>query len=222
MRNREVIGTATTPDGEQLILSKEGDDYIFRMGGVTLMSSRTYGSEQTMAPVAAEALGPRPRPRVLVGGLGMGYTLRAALDTFGSGAQIVVSELLPAVVYYNRGVLAELAGRPLDDPRVQVIEGDVRGPLRAGGWDVVLLDVDNGPDPFTTSGNASLYSNRGVALLADSLAHNGVLVVWSAFASPPFVERLRRAGLRVREERVYARPDVRKGARHTLFVAERR
>ena len=157
---------------------------------------------------------------MLVGGLGMGYTLRAALDAF-DGARVTVAELLPAVVAYNRDVLADLAGRPLEDPRVEVFEGDVREALRRGPWDVVLLDVDNGPDPFTTATNASLYSSAGVALLGQVLTGGGMAVVWSAAPSQAFVKRVIAVGLTCREERVYARGKVKKGSRHWLFAIQR-
>ncbi len=217
VRQRTVIGTSTTPDGQRLVLSKEGDDFVMRVGGLTLMSSRMHGSEEAMATLASEALGAKTAARVLVGGLGMGYTLRAALDAFPA-AQITVAELLPIVVEYNRGVLADLAGNPLGDPRTAVFTGDVRTPLAQAGWDVVLLDVDNGPDPFTTASNASLYSKRGVALLAAALTPDGVCVVWSAAQSPAFVKRTEAAGLTCRQERVHARGKTKKGSRHTLFV----
>jgi spermidine synthase len=220
LRRRVVLSTSKTPDGQELILSQEGQTYVFRVGGLTLMSSAQHGSEEAMAEVAAAALGDRAARRVLVGGLGMGYTLRAALDVFPKSS-IVVAELLPAVIEHNRGVLADLAARPLDDPRVRVFEGDVRTPLRESGWDAILLDVDNGPDPFTTAANASLYSNAGVALLKRSLADGGVCVIWSASSSPVFVKRVTRAGLTCREERIFSRGKVKKGSRHTLFVIQR-
>jgi spermidine synthase len=216
MKPREVLDRTTTPDGRRLELAREGVHYVIRVDGVALMSSAAHGSEEAMARVAAEALGARPGARVLVGGLGLGFTLRAALDAFPD-ATVTVAELLPPLVGYNRGALADLARRPLDDPRVRLFEGDVRVPLGAGGWDAVLLDVDNGPEAFTTSANASLYDDAGAALLARALAPGGVLVVWSAGPSPAFERRLRRAGLACDTRRARARD--RKGATHTLFVA---
>jgi spermidine synthase len=223
MKPREVLDTSKTPDGEPLELSREAaGHYVIRVGGIPLMSSATSGSERAMARVASESLGKRRRVRVLVGGLGMGFTLRAALDTFGADARVTVAELLPALVTYNRGVLGDLAGHPLDDRRVRLFEGDVRALFAERGWDVVLLDVDNGPDAFTASANASLYNDRGVAAMARALAPGGVLVIWSAFADRGFERRLRRAGLRCDVKKIHARGDVRKGSRHVLFVARAR
>lgn len=225
MKPREVLDRTTTPDGEPVELAREAGHYVIRVAGVPLMSSARTGSEQAMARVAAEALAvsstPKRRLRVLVGGLGMGFTLRAALDAFGDQATITVAELLPALVEYNRGVLGDLAGRPLADRRVRLFEGDVRAMLARGGWHAVLMDVDNGPDAFTASSNASLYGDAGAASMARSLAPGGVLVVWSAYPDPAFERRLRRAGLHCEVRRVHARGDVKKGGRHTLFVASR-
>jgi spermidine synthase len=225
MKPREVLNRTTTPDGEPLELAREAGHYVIRVAGVPLMSSARTGSEQAMARVAAEELAasssPKRAPRVLVGGLGMGFTVRAALDTFGDQATITVAELLPALVEYNRGVLGDLAGCPLADRRVHLFEGDVRAMLARGGWDAVLMDVDNGPDAFTASSNASLYGDVGAGLMARSLEPGGVLVVWSAYPDPGFERRLRRAGLRCEIQRVHARGDVKKGGRHILFVATR-
>jgi spermidine synthase len=216
----EVLDTTTTPDGQTLRLSLEAGHYVIRVGGIPLMTSATYGSEQAMARVAAEFLGPQPRPRVLVGGLGMGFTLRAALDAFGPGAQVTVAELLPCIVAYSRGVLGHLAKHPLKDRRVRVHEGDVRVLLTDERWDVVLMDVDNGPDAFTTKSNASLYDVASVERLRRTLLPKGVLVTWSAYASPRFESRLRSTGMRCEVRRVKARGEIRKGATHFLYVAQ--
>lgn len=218
MKPREVLDRTTTPDGEPLELVKEGGHFVIRVAGAALMSSAVHGSEEAMARVAVETIGMRPRPRLLVGGLGMGFTLRAALDALGSDARVTVAELLPAVVTYNRGVLGGLARHPLSDRRVRLFEGDVRVPLAEGGWDAVLMDVDNGPDAFTTSTNKSLYGDRGVTLMAGALSPCGVLVVWSAYPSRQFERRLRRAGLRTETLSVRARGEVRKGSKHTLLI----
>lgn len=173
-----------------------------------------------MASFALEAMGRRPpKPRILIGGLGMGFTLRATLDVFPDAESVCVAELLPAVVAYNRGPLGELAGRPLDDPQVEIFEGDVRDAMSLGRWDLILLDVDNGPDPLTMKSNRSLYSLRGVRRAANSLAKGGLLVVWSAAPSSPFETRLRTAGLEVITRAVRARWPARKGPTHTLFLA---
>jgi spermidine synthase len=220
MLRREVLDTTTTPDGQTLQLAREAGHYVIRIGGVTLMSSATYGSEQAMAHVAAEVLGAHPRPQVLVGGLGMGYTLRAALDAFGPGARITVAELLPCIVAYSRGVLGHLAQHPLRDRRVRVFEGDVRTQWTENRWDVVLMDVDNGPDAFTTASNSNLYTTSSVERFGRALLPNGVLVAWSAYASPRFEAKLRSTGMRCEVRRVKARGDVRKGSTHFLYVAQ--
>lgn len=221
MKPREILGTSATPDGEPVELVREAGRYVIRIGGVPLMSSARSGSEEAMAHVAREVLGERPRPRILVGGLGMGFTLRAVLDAFGWDAQIVVAELLGAIVEHNRGVLGDLARRPLDDPRVRLFEGDVRVPLETERFDAILMDVDNGPNAFTTKNNASLYDDRGAARLALALEPGGVLVVWSAYADRGFEKRLRRAGLEADTRRAYARSGAKKGGRHVLFVASK-
>lgn len=218
MRPREVLARATTPDGEPLELAVEAGHHVLRIRGNALMSSATSGSEEAMARVASEALGPGRARRVLIGGLGMGFTCRAALEAFSGDASITVAELLPTIVDLHREHLGHLANHPLDDPRVTVRVCDVRDALAEGGWDVVLMDVDNGPDAFTVRSNASLYGRQGAALLAAALAPGGVVVVWSASPSPRFEQILAGTGLEVTSHLVYARGDARRGPRHTLFV----
>lgn len=220
VKRREILDQTLTPDGDPLELVREGGHFVLRVASVPLMSSATYGSEQMMAQVAATELGERKAPRVLVGGLGMGFTLRAALDAFGRRAQVTVAELLPPLVRYNLGVLGHLGRHPLRDPRVTLFEGDVRVPLGEGGWDVVLMDVDNGPDALTADDNDALYGDAGAELMARALLPGGVLVVWSAYPSRAYERTLRRAGLRVRTQRASARPGG-KGAKHVLFVGKR-
>ena len=222
MRAREVLDQTMTPDGVPLELAREGGHFVLRLASIPLMSSAAFGSEQAMAHIAFETLGPRARARVLVGGLGMGYTLRAALDTFGARAEVTVAELLPAVVRYNRGVLGALAKHPLLDRRVSLHEGDVRTPLAAGGWDAVLMDIDNGPDAITTGDNATFYTDAGARLMARALTPGGVLIVWSAYPSASFERTLRRAGLRCETHRVPARSPKRKRGTHVLFVGQRK
>lgn len=219
VKPRELIDRTTTPDGEMLELAREGGFFVLRVGGIPLMSSATFGSEEAMAHRAAEALGPRPTAQVLIGGLGMGFTLRAALESFAADAKITVAELLPPLIEYNRGVLGAQVGYPLNDPRVRLFSGDVRTPLSQQRWDVVLLDIDNGPDAFTVSSNSDLYSKRGVELLAATLTDGGVSVIWSAYPSPRFERRLKQAGLDCHTLQIRARGNVRKGSTHTLFVA---
>ncbi len=214
---RRLIDADVTPDGEPIELVFEAGHYVVRLNGVPLMSSAMHGSEQAMARVAAEHLKGSRAPRILIGGLGLGFTARAALDSFSSDARITVAELLPAVVRFNRGELGTLTGRPLADKRVNLAVGDVRDSLSPGSWDAVLLDVDNGPEAFTVADNANLYRGKGLRRVVDALRPNGVLVVWSAFPSPAFERELRRTGLRVESKRVRARASG-KGPRHTLFI----
>lgn len=218
MQPRKILAQVTTPDGFPMEVAVEGGQHVIRIRGKTLMSSATSGSEREMARIAAEALGNRPRLRVLIGGLGMGFTCRAALDTFPPTAQITVAELFPAIIELHQGVLAPLAEHPLRSERVVVEEVDVREPVDRGGWDAILLDVDNGPDAFTVRSNAGLYSQEGVNRLARALKPDGILVVWSAAPSPPFLKAMKKSGLHADALRVFARRDVQKGGRHTLFV----
>ena len=217
MADREVLDRSTTPDGERLVLTLEPNGhYLLRVGGLALMSSAAHASEEAMATAAREALGARAQTRILVGGLGMGFTARAALEQF---EHVTVAELLPDVVRYNREVFGHLAEHPLDDPRLELFEGDVREPLARGGWDAILMDVDQGPDAVTTRGNQGLYGRRGAQRLANALTPGGVVVVWSAYESPGFERRLQDAGLAVEARRVRARGT--KGARHVLFIGKR-
>lgn len=217
MQPQRVIESDVTPNGEPIVLAFEAGHYVVRVNGASLMSSAMYGSEQAMAALAAERLSGRAQANVLVGGLGMGFTLRAALDSFGAGAKVTVAELLPAVVRFNRGELGALAERPLDDPRVTLFEGDVRHPLSRGGWDAVLMDVDNGPEALTVPSNSSFYSRTGIRKIVGSLTPGGVLVIWSVFQSPSFESDVARRGISVRSRRVRARASG-KGPWHTLFV----
>ena len=221
MKPLEIIDQSTTPDGLPLELTREGGHYVIRIASKTLMSSASFGSEQTMARIAADAVGRRRNARVLVGGLGMGFTVRGALDAFGRDVRVTVAELLPEVVRYNRSVYGHLAGHPLTDRRVELFEGDVRVTLGKGGWDAVLLDVDNGPDAFTVPENADLYDDAGARELAGSLTRGGIAVIWSAYPSRHYERTLRRAGLSCEMRRVRARAGTRKGGKDVLFVARR-
>lgn len=217
------IASARTPDGEPLTLALERGEHVVRVRGELLMSSRVSGSEVAMARFALEGAGAAGAGRFLVGGLGMGFTLRALLDRLGAAARVEVVELLQDVVDWNRGPLAHHANRALDDPRVTVIVGDLNEHLETGNgrYDAVLLDVDNGPEAFTVRGNDALYRSGGLAALYGALVPDGVMVLWSAFRSPAFERRLAAAGFEARSETVRARGAVRRGARHTLFVATR-
>jgi spermidine synthase len=215
----EVLGEADAPDGTRLSLTRRGHEYVILANGKSLMSNRMHGSEEALATFGLTSL-PNPRePRVLVGGLGMGYTLRATLDHLPTAASVDVAELLPAVVEWNRGPLGPLAAHPLADRRVRVVQGDVGATLRAnrGAFDAVLLDVDNGPAAFTTEFNGSLYANSGVATARDALKPGGTLAVWSAWDDRKFEQRLRYAGFAVSVEHVRARLKQ-GGPYHTIFI----
>ena len=203
-------------------LMRRDDEYVILADGATLMSSRTHGSEEALATLACRRLRIIERPRVLIGGLGMGFTLRAALDLLSLDATVVVAELVPAVVEWNRGPLGPLAGDPLKDARVRVETADVGVILRAGvgRFDAVLLDVDNGPSAFTDSGNAGLYDERGIAAARAALRMDGVLAVWAAREDGKFEQRLRAGGFDVQVQRVRGR--LKKGgARHTIFIGQK-
>jgi len=223
-----IIDYVVTRDGRELVLYQRGGVFAIEIDGADLMFSRAHGSEEDLARLALEALGDRPAPRVLVGGLGMGYTLRAVLDGLDAGggkrsrAVVVVAEAFPEVVSWNRGVLADLARRPLDDRRVRVEEDDVVEVVARARkpFDVILLDVDNGPEALTLDGNRHLYTPTGLARLHDALAPGGVLAVWSATGDPRFVRRLGGAGFAASQHRSYARPGG-KGGRHTIFLGRR-
>jgi spermidine synthase len=201
-------------------LMRRDDEYVILAAGKPLMSSRLYGSEQALATLGCSRAQRLQRPRVLVGGLGMGFTLRAVLDVLPGNATVTVAELVPAVVEWNRAPLAALAGHPLRDRRVRIQVEDVGFTLRANParFDVVLLDVDNGPAAFTAADNAGLYDNGGVAAAAGALRPGGTLAVWSAWDDRKFEQRLRFHGFQVEVARVRARLH-KGGPRHTIFLA---
>ena len=222
MKPTEKLASATTADGEELLLSRRDGVYLLAVDGLELMSSRAHGSEEALARLACEPLAGRRSPRVLVGGLGFGYTLRALLDRLPRDATVLVGEVFESVLAWNREHLAELAGRPLEDPRVRAVCADVGSLLeREERFDAILLDVDNGPWAFTLRSNERLYGAHGLRRLWRSLADGGVLAVWSASPAPQFERRLRRAGFDARSERVSARK-ARRGRRDVVFVARRR
>ncbi|MDP3720650.1 MAG: MnmC family methyltransferase [Acidobacteriota bacterium] len=226
MKPWELLAEARTPDGTLLTLTRRDTELVIMAGGKILMSSRMHGSEEAMAEMAFKRLGlPGGGQRsldgacVLVGGLGLGYTLRATLDLLPADATVVVAELIPAIVDWHRGPLAALADRPTDDPRVQIDVKDVIATLRSspGRFDAILLDIDNGPEAFTESSNAGLYNDRGIAAIRAALKPGGVLAVWSAWEDRRFEQRLKYAGFKVTVERVRARLK-RGGPRHTIFL----
>lgn len=217
-----TLASARTPDGADITLRRRGEEFVVRVAGHDLMSSRQHGSEDAMARLACEPLRQRPAARVLVGGLGLGYTLRATLDALPADASVVVAELVPALVDWNRDVLAPLAGRPLDDARVQVEVGDITRLIRRENerFDAILLDVDNGPSALTSPGNAWLYREPGLRALQALIRPGGTLVVWSAGPDAAFERRLKAAGFRAESVDVPAHAGAR-GTRHVLFVGRR-
>jgi spermidine synthase len=212
------LGRATLPDGE-LVLLQRGDELVLRMRGVELMTSRSHQSEELLASLTCAGL--PPQAHVLICGLGMGFTARAALDALGPDGKLTIAELVPEVVAWNHGPLAHLAQHPLDDPRVTVRVEDaaavIRGPQAV--FDAILLDVDNGPEAFTSPTNAALYSERGLERAFAALRPGGRLGVWSVADSPSFTGRLQHAGFTVTKHVVPSRPNTR--TRHVVWVASR-
>lgn len=219
----KLLDTAQVPgNGGELRLYRRGDEFSIRIAdGGELMNSRIHGSEKALAELTCKKIADRSRPRVLIGGLGMGFTLAAALHHLGADAEVVVAELVPAVVVWNRGPLGEHAGHPLEDKRATVCEGDVADILktRQQAYDAILLDVDNGPDGLTSKNNDWLYTMDGLHASFGALRPEGVLAVWSAGPDREFTKRLRKAGFRVEQVRVRARG--KKGARHMIWLAAR-
>jgi len=218
----ELLAEALSPDGTAMKLVRRGDEYIILVDGVILMSSRMHGSEEALATLACQRLRTLEQPSVLIGGLGMGFTLRATLELLPQDANVVVVELVPEVVEWNRGPLGPLANHPLNDKRVRVETGDVLVTLssRHGQFDAVLLDVDNGPAAFTASHNAELYNHRGIAAARAALKKEGVLAIWAAQDDRKFRQRLRDGGFNVQVHRPRGR--LKKGGpRHTIFLIHR-
>lgn len=224
------LGSATVPSthaassasGGELTLHQRGHEFSVRIGRAELMNSRAHGSEEALAELCCARIRQRPRACVLVGGLGMGFTLAAALRNLSSDARVVVAELVPEVVAWNRTFLADLAGNPLMDARVEVREQDVAEVLRSerATYDAILLDVDNGPEGLTHEANDWLYGRTGLACIKAALRPASVLGVWSAKPHEGFENRLARGGFNVEEHTVKARRE--RGPRHTIWVATRR
>jgi spermidine synthase len=214
---RVVIERVAVPGGE-LVLSRRGTEYAIRVGGIELMNSRDHGSEDELGRQTAARL-TRPKPHVMIGGLGMGFTLRAALDALPADARVDVVEIVPAIVRWNRGELAPLAKEPLADPRVTVIEADVAEAIRTGrDHDAIILDVDNGPDAVY-EGNAALYKRKGLAAARAALAPGGWLAVWSSFQSKTFTTWLREVGFAV--DLVTMKSKFKSGPTHYVWFAQR-
>lgn len=234
MKPFELLAQAQSPDGTVIQLTRRDDEYVILAGGRHLMSSRMHASEESLAAHGCRRAAKLKQPAVLIGGLGMGYTLRAALDLLPPRATVIVAELIAEIVQWNRGPLAPLTNNPLADPRVRVETKDVaillshsassaqprsRASQAPPQFDAILLDVDNGPGAFTDSANAALYSASGIAAAHASLHPGGTLAVWSAVEDPKFAHRLRAARFTVRTE--HTRAHANKGPRHTIYLAQK-
>ncbi|MEW6517949.1 MAG: hypothetical protein AB1461_00915 [Thermodesulfobacteriota bacterium] len=218
-----LVDRARVPgSGGELRLYQRDGEFSIRVDEDELMNNLVHGSEDALARLACGRIKGRPEPRLLIGGLGMGYTLAAALQSLGPDARVVVAELVPAVVAWNRGPLGELAGQPLADTRVKVREADVRKVMQADrrGFDAILLDVDNGPEGLTRRENSWLYSLEGLSVAFAALKPGGVLAVWSAGPDPAFTQRLHKAGFLV-EEVLVKLHGVAEGERHTIWLGIR-
>jgi len=218
----ERLDTAEVPGGGQLKLSRRGTEYSIMVGTIELMNSRLSGSEEALATLTQERIADRDEAHVLICGLGMGFTLRAALAVAGPKVRLTVSELVPAIVTWARGPMADLFDGCLDDPRVSISQGDI-GELIAAkkeAFDAILLDVDNGPEGLTRRENDRLYDTKGLARTYAALRPGGVLAVWSSGPDSSFTTRLQRTGFAVEEVKVRARQKKR-GARHVIWLATR-
>lgn len=219
----ELLGVAEVPDGPPLRLFRRGADFMIVLERNELMSTRMSGSEVALGTMSCDRVAGRPAPHLLIGGYGMGFTLRAVLGRVGPDAHVTVAELVPGIIEWARGPMATLTDGCLDDPRVTLTMGDVGAAIRGGTgrYDAILLDVDNGPDGLTRPGNDGLYSSRGLVAARAALRPGGVLAVWSAAPDPAFVRRLSQSGFAVDEVKVRAR-DNGKGATHVIWFATRR
>lgn len=216
MKAFETLDRFTTADGQELTFHRRDGDYFVYLDGDELMSTRAPGSEKALAEIACGALS--GRPRVLIGGLGLGFTLRSALDILPSGAKVVVAEVFDCVISWNRIYLSDLQGDALTDRRTRIEHADVWDLVRTQGpWDAILLDVDNGPTAWCLASNRRLYDQPGLLQLKAALASNGLIAFWSAHPDPRFVKTLRKCGFDARSHSVRAHGG--RGAKHAVFVA---
>ena len=216
-----LLDAAPVPgDAETLKLWRRGAEFSIRLGVAELMNSRLRGSEEALATIACARLAGRERPRLLIGGLGMGFTFRAALGALGPDAEVIVAELSPAVIAWARSPMAELFGDSLGDPRANIVATDVGALIRSerSGYDAILLDVDNGPEAMTRASNDGLYDSNGLRAARAALRPGGILAVWSSGPDAQFPKRLKRAGFDVEEKRVHANGKG-GGARHVIWFA---
>lgn len=225
MKRFVLLDTAPIPgtDGA-LNLFEYGDDFVIKIAGGDggqLMNTRMHGSEDALAAIPCQQIAGRPQARVLIGGLGMGFTLASALQHLGADAEVEVAELVPGVVEWNRGALGAKAGHPLRDPRALIIQEDVAKVLQAAEqrYDAIMLDVDNGPEGLTQKGNDWLYSMPGLYQCARALRPAGMMAVWSSSADRAFSEKVRKAGFKGEAVQVYAHGN--RGTRHTIWIARK-
>jgi spermidine synthase len=218
----ELIGTAWVPDGVELRLLRNEDDFAIVLERNELMSSDMHASEQALATMTCERLEAGDAPQLLIGGYGMGFTLRAALAVLGKDASVTIAEIVPEIIEWARGPMRELTAGCLDDPRVLLMMDDVAMLIDAanGGYDAILLDVDNGPEGLTRALNDGLYSNKGLQSARNALKPRGILAVWSADAEPSFAAQLERNGFEVTEVPVRALPDG-TGDQHIIWFAQK-
>ncbi|MCW8936076.1 MAG: MnmC family methyltransferase [Gammaproteobacteria bacterium] len=219
-----LLGTARIPNnGGELRLTQRGDEFSISLKGAggILMTSRVHGSEVALAELGCAFIQGKQNTKVLVGGMGMGFTLAAALKAISKSSEVVVAELVPEVIEWNTGPLGECANRPLDDSRVQLHLGDVAELFKTkqATYDAVLLDVDNGPESFTHADNNKLYSGESLQLIQQTLKPGGVLAIWSAWHNPEFSQLLRKARFKVETKTVRAHKG--KGSRHTIYLARK-
>ena len=220
MIRRELLGSAQVPGGGELRLFRHDRDFMIVLGNNELMSSRMSGSEIALAEQTCDRLGQRKATRLLIGGYGMGFTLRAALARLGADAEVVVAELVPEIIFWAREYMPSLEAGCLDDPRVELRYADVIDEIAEspGSFDAILLDVDNGPDGLTRAANDGLYSPRGLRAARNALRPGGVLAIWSAARDDVFARRLAKAGFAVDEVFVRARSNG-KGPKHVIWFA---
>lgn len=216
---RTLIASARIPGGPEMHLYSRGADHMILVEREELMSTRMSGSEEALATLTAERLGNRPGQRWLIGGYGMGFTLRAALAALPRDAEVTVAELVPQIIDWAKGPMKELTAGCLDDRRVRIAIGDVAREIAKGGWDAILLDVDNGPDALVRPGNDGLYDSRGLAEAKAALRPGGLLAIWSAGPDPRFTKALQAARFRTEEVVVRARQNG-KGPRHVIWFAK--
>ena len=219
MKRYERLGEARTPNGTVIALFRHDGAYLIRADGVELMSTRRHLSEDRLADVACARLHDRPGARVLIGGLGLGFTLRAALRQLRDDAEVVVAELVPEVIAWNADERYDLSAEAMRDPRVRILNDDVLAVLAAnpGGFDAIMLDTDNGPGGMLMTENGPLYAGDGIALTIAALRDGGTIAYWSVSDDRPFAGALQRAGLRVETLRVRAHDTT--GPMHTIYVA---